>query len=289
MYAVEWPLINFINANYIVWRIICSIHVFDFHKGGQTNYKATILPSQRCCHDNRARHSRPLRDGEQERKWKDVEGRYKMMSKLKQNDETGEEETMRKSEPVIKSRWRDNGMKGPQIWEKERCPQVLAQQSHWLFMLDTLKQCRKPAGPFSGLCVGSPRPQLWERIEAPADRCAAQPKAGFFSFLTHVLLCTYAETHVVHVIYATKREIKHAEKPRRGKTGPFIGLLLLFNNPLIRLFASPLVIKGVYCDWSIGKQTPLLRPVRRCLLALTSQFVSSSSHLNHNGLNLPAR
>lgn len=53
-----------------------------------------------------------------------------MMSKLKQNDETGEEETMRKSEPVIKSRWRDNGMKGPQIWEKERCPQVLAQQSH---------------------------------------------------------------------------------------------------------------------------------------------------------------
>lgn len=143
-------------------------------------------------------------------------------------------------------------MKGPLIWEKGWCSQVWAQQNHWLFMLDTLKQCRKPAGPFSGLCVGSPRPQLRQRIEAPARPLHNQKED--LSLFSHVLLCTYAGTHVVHVIYATKREVKHAKKPRWGKTGLFIGLLRLFNNPLIRLFVSLLVIKGVYCDWSIGNK-----------------------------------
>lgn len=89
VHVVKWPFINFIIANYIVWRIIWCFHIFKFHKGGQTSYKASILPSQRCCHDNRARHSRPPRDGEKERKWKDVEGRCKMMRKLKHSNETG--------------------------------------------------------------------------------------------------------------------------------------------------------------------------------------------------------
>lgn len=52
-----------------------------------------------------------------------------MMSKLKQSDETGQEETTRKSETVIKSSWRDNGVKGPQIWQKDWCPQGLTNKA----------------------------------------------------------------------------------------------------------------------------------------------------------------
>lgn len=138
IYMEEWPFINFI-IDFFFWE---SFEVFTFeiffHKRGQTKYESSILPSQRCCHDDRARHSCPPRVGEKkERKWKDAERRYKMMRKLKRCEERGWEETTRKSETLIKGGWRDNRMKGPQIRENW-CSQVLAQQSSWLFMLYTL-------------------------------------------------------------------------------------------------------------------------------------------------------
>lgn len=116
--------------------------------------------------------------------------------------------------------------------------------------------------------MGSPRPQLWQHIEDLAWSLCCTIKGRIFSFITHVLLCIYAETHTVCVVFITKCEIKHSEKPRQGKTRRFIRLLLLFNNPLIRLFASPLVIKAasVYYNWSTGN-------------SLLSTFMSSDAHL----------
>lgn len=95
------PFIHFIIDFFFFLRESFEVFTFEifFHKGGQTRYESSILPSQHCCHDDHARHSRPLRDSEKkERKWKDAERRYKMMRKLKQSNETGREETTTKSE-----------------------------------------------------------------------------------------------------------------------------------------------------------------------------------------------